>query len=606
MLHPSFKVCPLLLLLFAAPLRAQQAPPPAPIVAPQPSDEPAIMVAELVARALQNSPQLPIARQSEEAARQRVLAARSLPGPTLELVPRIAGNRDAADTEIILSQPLDLFGKRRARGAVAKAQLRAAQSQSVLAQRALIVEVKNAATDLFAAQEAENLGQVQVEVAQQFRDAAARRAQLGDVPPVQVQRADLELLRAQNELTVAQTERAVRRVALNQLIGQAPETPLRVALPELGSATDSLRFSTATPRPNTVFDVLENAANVTPLVTANSDAKNEVASAAAESGIAGAVNAESEIAPAVANGIAPPLPVTPGENAVAIAPAIAATPDAAATVNVNAAATASGAPISSSSNAATNPVASGGAPLLGASSQVGSDLVALRAQFLPSLEQRPDLVGAQATLEARRAQARVLASERRPNIELQARRGSFFGGDNSYALRAVITVPLFDFGSNKSERRALEAEARAQESSIKLLRSQAAAQIEGALLRLNQQRQTVARYRNGIVPQTLDLLRKTRIGYAAGASTYLEVLEAQRTLRQVQTEYLQALVGARSGEAALESALGTDLPANLTGAISNPVGASTPPGVAPPGTVPPNVIPPNVVAPVQPNVEAPQ
>lgn len=76
--------------------------------------------------------------------------------------------------------------------------MRHAQAEATLAERALVVGVKNAASDLFAAQEAELLGQTRVEVARLFRDAAARRAQLGDVPPVQVQRAELELLRVEN------------------------------------------------------------------------------------------------------------------------------------------------------------------------------------------------------------------------------------------------------------------------------------------------------------------------------------------------------------------------------------------------------------------------
>lgn len=92
------------------------------------------------------------------------------------------------------------------------------------------------------------------------------------------------------------------------------------------------------------------------------------------------------------------------------------------------------------------------------------------------------------------------------------------------------------------------------------------------------------------MPLTLDLLRKTQVGYAAGASTYLEVLEAQRTLRQVQTEYLQALVGTRLSEATLESAFGATLPAALTGSV-NPSGAAMAPDVAAPGTVPENTIP---------------
>lgn len=62
-------------------------------------------------------------------------------------------------------------------------------------------------------------------------------------------------------------------------------------------------------------------------------------------------------------------------------------------------------------------------------------------------------------------------------------------------------------------------------------------------------------------------------------------------LRGVQSEYLQALVGVRANEAALESALGATLPANLTGTLVNPSGAAPPPDVAAPGTIPENTIP---------------
>jgi cobalt-zinc-cadmium efflux system outer membrane protein len=484
------------------------------------------MLDELIRRALQNSPQLPVARENLEAARQRAGAARALGNPTLQIVPGI-GSAEARDEEIIVSQPLDLFGKRRARAGVFAAEERTAEAQSTLAERALVVEVKNAAADLFAAQEAESLGRVQAEVAQLFRDAAARRAQLGDVPPVQVQRAELELLRVQNELTGAQAERLARRAVLNQLVGQAPETPLRVILPLASALSGVLRL-----RPDAVRS--------------------------------GVVGSAAQNDPTGAGGTADGSGVTPsakneGEAAIT------------------------------------------GGPVIDGSSQAGSDLVGLRSQLLPGAWTRPDIAGAQATLEARRAQMEVVRRERLPEIELQARRNTI-SGSGSTALRAVIVVPLFDFGSNKRERRALEAEARAQEATIKLLRSQAATQVEQALIRLQQHRQTVERYRTGIVPLTLDLLRKTQVGYAAGASTYLEVLEAQRTLRQVQTEYLQALVGTRTSEAALESALGATPSADVLAGVANrpivnPTGAAVLPGVAAPGTVPQDTASQGIVAP---------
>jgi len=434
--------------VFALPALPQQTPPPVPAVTVPESNEPEITVEDAIRRALANNPQSAITQQNFEAIRQRLLAARKPAGPTLLFVPGL-GNRNARDEEIILAQPLDLFGRRRARVAVGMAELRRGVADTNSAIRTLTVTVKTAAAELFAAQEAEALSQTQVEVARLFREAAARRAELGDVPPVQVQRAELELLRGQNDLTNARAERLEKRATLNQLIGQDAATPLRVAAP--------------TPAGNVAFAAL--------------------------------------------------------------------------------------------------------------------DLEGQRAQLLPAIANRPDIFSAQATVDAWRRQADVLRADRRPEVELQARRSSATGS-GSTALRAVITVPLFDPGANRHERLALEAEARAGEARIALLRTQAAADLEKALLRWREGSQTAERYRTGIVPLTLDLLRKTQIGYAQGASSYLEVLEAQRTLRQVQSEYTQALAATLRSEAQIETALGAALPAALSS--STPTGLPAPP-VAPEG-----------------------
>jgi multidrug efflux system outer membrane protein len=222
-------------------------------------------------------------------------------------------------------------------------------------------------------------------------------------------------------------------------------------------------------------------------------------------------------------------------------------------------------------------------PTVAASSQAvsegaGSPIFSQRDALLSGLINRPDVIGAQATLEARRAQVDAIARQRLPQVELQLRRNAVFG-EGDIAVRAVITAPIFDFGSIKNEKRAAQAEARAQQAHIALLKSQAASQIEQALILLEQRRATAEIYRSGIVPQTLELLRKTRIGFDAGASTYLEVLEAQRTLRSVQAEYLEALVGVRTSQIELERASGVTL-LSTTSTSTTPtstIPTSTPP-----------------------------
>jgi outer membrane protein TolC len=420
-------------------------PPSVPVIEPIVSEktdtkETEFTIEELVRQALENSPRLQIASQNVVAAKARRQSATAPANPTLQLTPAFSGNREARDEEIILGQPIDVFGVRRSRAKINAAQVRGLEAENQLAKRSLEIDVRKAAISLFMAQESEKLARIQVEVAQLFRDAAAKRAALGDVPAIQVQRADLELFRLQNDLATSRTERLLQRTALSTLIGASSNSSLWVIQP------------------------LEPAASN--LLNARPTDTNTLA----------------------------PIPFTKYENK-----------DETASID---------------------------------------------------LSKRPDIVSAEATLEAQQAQVQALKKERLPQIELQARHTPFLGrGESSTALRAVVTVPLFDLGSLKGERRAATAEVQALEATVKHLKQQAEGRIESARTMVQSRRENALRYQNQLVPLTLDLLRKTQIGYAQGASTYLEVIEAQRTLRQVQTEYLQALVAIQNAEISLDAAL---------------------------------------------------
>jgi cobalt-zinc-cadmium efflux system outer membrane protein len=394
---------------------AQESPAPT----TYPAVEPELGWDELTELALRRNPRMTLARETAVAARESAAAWRGLPNPTLQIVPGFSGTAAAKDEELLLSQPLDLFGQRRAERRAAEARSRTALAGRTLAERQLIVTVKTAATTLYAAQEAETLAGEQREIAARVLKAARRRSELGEVPAVQAQRAEVELARTDNELSAASGARLEKMAVLNLLIGRAPETTLKVK-----------------------------------------------------------------------------APLEPTED------------------------------------------------------------VRERGRYLLALESRPDIEMARAELDARRASAEAVGRRRWPEVELQVRRDTVTRGGGSTALRAAVTLPVLDLGSLSHSKKAAAAETRAQEARIAGLRAEAAAQLEIAQLKLNQRRSAAERYRNVLVPQTMDLLRKTQIGFEQGASSYLEVLEAQRTARQVQGEYLQATMGLRLEELALEAAVG--------------------------------------------------
>lgn len=71
--------------------------------------------------------------------------------------------------------------------------------------------------------------------------------------------------------------------------------------------------------------------------------------------------------------------------------------------------------------------------------------------------------------------------------------------------------------------------------------------------------QIVREYQGGILEQSERLAQLARTGYERGATSYLEVLEAQRTLRSTKTDYISALAKYAEAIARLEWATGCSL-----------------------------------------------
>jgi cobalt-zinc-cadmium efflux system outer membrane protein len=67
----------------------------------------------------------------------------------------------------------------------------------------------------------------------------------------------------------------------------------------------------------------------------------------------------------------------------------------------------------------------------------------------------------------------------------------------------------------------------------------------------------VREFQSGILTKSEELARMARVGYEKGATGYLEVLEAQRTLRSARTDYYSALADHAKSLAQLEWATGT-------------------------------------------------
>lgn len=169
---------------------------------------------------------------------------------------------------------------------------------------------------------------------------------------------------------------------------------------------------------------------------------------------------------------------------------------------------------------------------------------------------RPELAEAQAMLALQKAEVKGVEVQRRPDLAFQVRRETF-GGAGGAAIG--ITVPLIDWGSIRQTRRKAEAQVDAQEKRLAAVANAVALDVDSAVRQVVLTETLNRDYEQGVLSQAEQLADMAQKGYKSGANSYLEVLEAQRTLRNIRTEYYAVLADHLKALAQLEWAVGTDL-----------------------------------------------
>src|SRR5471032_1493278 len=167
---------------------------------------------------------------------------------------------------------------------------------------------------------------------------------------------------------------------------------------------------------------------------------------------------------------------------------------------------------------------------------------------LPSslLERRPDIASAQRTMEASNARIGVAKSAMFPALTLSAAAGGqgssfadvFKWSGRSWLLGAMMSMPLIDGGRNKNN--IIRSEG-ALEESVATYRQQvlvAFADVEDNLAGLRILTEQAGQIDEAVVSarRSADLAQKL---YAAGRSSYLELLDAQRNLATIERNAVQ-------------------------------------------------------------------
>lgn len=214
-----------------------------------PAASPCLTQSEAVAVALAHNPELRAAERQIEAAAARQQGAGVLPNPNVTLaVDEVPIPQPIQGIYTVgVSQPLLLGGQREARIEAARLETQLAGLDRDILRRDLAAQVKEAYARLLYAQEEVHLARLGDEAARTALAAARARFKAGELPEVEVFRAEVERSRTQQEVPAAESRELAVRGQLNVLLGRAAQTPLALeplplpapgALPPVGSLVE--------------------------------------------------------------------------------------------------------------------------------------------------------------------------------------------------------------------------------------------------------------------------------------------------------------------------------------------------------------------------------
>ncbi len=222
-------------LLIVSPAAAQPPEPRAAAARP-------ITLAEAIEQALSRNRDLTVTRRDVDVSRGKLTQAGRYPfNPDLSVEGdggRGVGReepvrRSIGGGKIGLSQVVEIRGQRGLRVRGAEADLSRAQWAVRETEREVIADVTRTFSDLMVGQERVELAREAQTLAAALRDTARQLVDAGDVAELDLLRADVEVRRATNRVTVEETSAATVARHLALLVGAPPEPMLRAAGPLL-------------------------------------------------------------------------------------------------------------------------------------------------------------------------------------------------------------------------------------------------------------------------------------------------------------------------------------------------------------------------------------
>jgi outer membrane protein TolC len=185
--------------------------------------------------------------------------------------------------------------------------------------------------------------------------------------------------------------------------------------------------------------------------------------------------------------------------------------------------------------------------------------------FQVATSARPELRAADLAVQ-RNERSRALAlREYYPDFNLSFQRFQNFQVNDGFGAYVAMSVPFSFWTKPKYDAAVQEAAAAvaASRADFQTMENLTRFQIRDLLAKIRASWEVAVLYRTTVLPQAEQSVEAARVGYRAGKSVFLDLIEAGRALREYQLAYHRSLVEREHQLAELERVLGTDLNGNL-------------------------------------------
>ncbi len=176
-----------------------------------------------------------------------------------------------------------------------------------------------------------------------------------------------------------------------------------------------------------------------------------------------------------------------------------------------------------------------------------------------AMARRPELRGLINDQAGARAEQRLAQQYLIPDVDVGITRLHVYGSGGQYTTGVGFSLPIFFWQHQNGE----VAEAKHRQAELSAQYRDVAAQVgedlRNAYATVSTSMRQALYLRDELLPSAREAYRIASASYTLGGSSALEVIDAQRTLLDAQTQYAAALAAANDAVADLERATGAPL-----------------------------------------------